>query len=102
MPKSHIWAVFYADLAYRLRIVQSIYETWGLRVRAMRRAQSLTQSGLAAKTGIPDLSQVTISRIEKGRRAPSLEQGLALARVLGLPAEVLFTAENPPEKELAA
>ena len=66
----------------------------------MRKALKLTQSELAAKTAIPGVTKDTISRIERGERAPNLELALALARVLGVPAEVLFTL--PTDQEVAA
>lgn len=82
-----------------LRIVENRHGSWGLRIKTLRKAQSLTQSDLAAKTGA---IQETISRIERGERAPSLELGLALAAVFGLPAEVLFPLDPPTHQERAA
>lgn len=70
----------------------------------MRKTLRLSQSELAQLTGIPGVSQDTISRIEKGHRAPSLVLGLALSRILGVPAEVLFSQPpaTPKTKDQAA
>lgn len=56
----------------------------------LRKAQNLTQRDLATQIGLPRVTQRTISYIERGERAPSLELALALARVLGTSVEVLF------------
>lgn len=68
----------------------------------MRTALSLTQSELAAKTELPGVTQHTISRIERGERAPGLELALALARVLGTPTEVLFSSPSTNTEAIAA
>lgn len=49
----------------------------GQRLRAMRRAQRVTLAALSEDTGIP---VSTLSRLESGRRRPTLEQFLSLAR----------------------
>lgn len=70
--------------------MECIYKWWGLRVKVLRKAQNLTQRDLATQIGLPRVTQRTISYIERGERAPSLELALALARVLGTSVEVLF------------
>lgn len=68
----------------------------------MRKALSLTQSDLAALTGVAGVDGTAISRIETGKREPSLELGLALCRVLGVTPDVLFTAPETSEEKAAA
>lgn len=102
MPDPHISEWFYYESAYILRNVDETYEWWGLRVKAMRRSLSLTQSELATKTGIDGVTQETISRIERGERSPGLPLALALGRVLGTPVEVLFTQPTTKQTEAVA
>ena len=83
-------------MATSLRPVETQNQWWGNRVRTLRKAARLSQSELAALTGIDGVSDDTLSRIERGQRAPSLALGLALARIFGVPAEVLFS--TPPEE----
>lgn len=60
-------------------------------LRVARKAAGLEQEELASRSGI---SQGTISRIERGSPAPSVETALALARALGLTVEDLFAASE--------
>lgn len=59
----------------------------------------MTQASLATATGV---SQETISRIETGQRPPALETALAIARVLGCPAEILFSTKTTDQERAAA
>jgi transcriptional regulator with XRE-family HTH domain len=51
-------------------------------VAALRRQRKLSQLGLAQEAGV---SQATISRLEKGERAPNLQVLAKIARALGVP-----------------
>ena len=53
--------------------------SFGLRVRATRKARKMSQAELAAKSGY---SQGVISRIESGSVEPPLSGALAIARAL--------------------
>lgn len=59
----------------------------GNRLRQVRRERGLTQASLARLAG---LTRQTIISIEKGRRVPSVEVALVLARVLERPVEAIF------------
>lgn len=61
-------------------------------LRTVRKAAGLEQEELAARSGI---SQGTISRIERGSPAPSVDTALALARALGTTVEHLFGEVDP-------
>ncbi|GIJ26389.1 XRE family transcriptional regulator [Micromonospora qiuiae] len=63
----------------------------GPRLRAIRRQRQVTLAGLAAQTGI---SVSTLSRLEAGRRRPTLELLLPLARAYGVQIDELIGA--PP------
>ncbi|WNV82931.1 helix-turn-helix domain-containing protein [Umezawaea sp. Da 62-37] len=58
----------------------------GPRLRALRRARGTTLAELAAVTG---LTTSTLSRLENGKRRPTLEQLLPLARAHGVPLDDL-------------
>lgn len=66
-------------------------ETFGYRVRAARKTRGMTQTQLAAASG---LSQTTISDIERGRNASSADI-VALARALDVRAEWLADGRGP-------
>lgn len=69
-------------------------DTLGPRLRRARRACELTMEQVAARSGI---SQPTLSRLEAGRRQPSLAQLLALARLYGVAVgELLADAGEAP------
>jgi transcriptional regulator with XRE-family HTH domain len=63
----------------------------GPRLRALRQQRHTTLADLAAATGI---SVSTLSRLESGRRRPTLERLLPLARAHGVPIDELVGA--PP------
>ena len=63
----------------------------GPRLRALRKQRGLTLSGLGETTGI---SLSTLSRLESGRRKPTLELLLPLARAYDVPLDDLLGA--PP------
>ena len=75
---------------------------WGIRVKAMRTALSLTQRELAVKTGLDGVTQTTISKIEAGKQEPSLLLAIELSRVLGTPIETLFTRPLVTDEQVAA
>jgi len=63
----------------------------GPRLQRLRRQRGLTLADLAAETGV---STSTLSRLEAGRRRPTLEQLLPLARAHGVSLDELVDA--PP------
>jgi len=63
----------------------------GPRLRRLRERRGMTLTALAAQTGI---SKSTLSRLESGRRKPSLELLLPLAEIYHLPLDELVGA--PP------
>ncbi len=71
--------------------LESVLDAVGPRLRALRRRSGTTLADLAAATGI---STSTLSRLESGRRRPTLELLLPLARVHGVPIDELVGA--PP------
>lgn len=60
-------------------------------MRALRRELGLSQAQVAQASG---LSRQSVSAVESGRNAPSVDAALALARALGTSVEELFT-EGP-------
>jgi transcriptional regulator with XRE-family HTH domain len=71
--------------------LDSVLTAVGPRLRALRRQRETTLAGLAAATGI---SISTLSRLESGRRRPTLELLLPLARAYGVQIDELVGA--PP------
>ena len=57
--------------------------------KAARRRQGFTQRDLAALVG--DRGSSRVSRVELGRRVPSLELALAFQSILDVPVDVLFS-----------
>lgn len=64
---------------------------FGARLTALRENARLTQQALGDKT---DVTKATISRIESGDRAPSIEVFSALVEYFGVPAS--FLLNQPP------
>src|SRR3712207_7107701 len=64
----------------------------GSRLRTLRQEQDMTLADLSAATGI---SVSTLSRLESGRRRPTLELLLPLARAHGVPIDELVGAPPP-------
>ncbi|MDF3823141.1 helix-turn-helix transcriptional regulator [Leptospira sp. 96542] len=78
---------------------QRVEVTVGESVRIMRELQELSQSQLAALTGIP---QTTISAIENGRVNLGVERAKVLARALQChPAVLVFPGWEVPMAEAA-
>jgi DNA-binding XRE family transcriptional regulator len=63
------------------------------RIRATREALGLTQQALAERAG---LTRQQVGAMEVGRHVPSVVSALAVARVLGVPVEVLFGEAAAP------
>lgn len=61
--------------------------TWGQNIKLQRKVADMSQAELAAALGI---HQSAVSRWEKGITAPTIENQLAIARVLGSDARILF------------
>ncbi|MER8188283.1 XRE family transcriptional regulator [Kitasatospora sp. NPDC094015] len=66
-----------------------VLDALGPRLRAPRQARGITLADLAATTGV---SQSTLSRLESGKRRPSLELLLPLARIFEVPLDDLVGA----------
>jgi transcriptional regulator with XRE-family HTH domain len=66
---------------------QSLEARIGNQIRAFRKAKSLTQAQLAELSGVDNM---TISRLENGVRAPTVEHLLKLAAVLEVNASRLL------------
>jgi transcriptional regulator with XRE-family HTH domain len=64
----------------------------GERVRAMRKAASLTLDDLSAASGI---SRAALSKIERGEMSPTYESLLKLARGLGIDLATLVSGRRP-------
>lgn len=60
---------------------------WGANMRLQRKLIGMSQEALAAAVGV---KQSAVSRWESGETAPSVENQLAIARVLRIDARVLF------------
>ena len=70
-------------------------ETLGERIRAARQAAGLSQEKLAEQLG---LTRQAVTKWETGQSAPSTENLLRLAEVLGVPVTALLgeAASSPP------
>jgi transcriptional regulator with XRE-family HTH domain len=66
--------------------VEAVLDGVGARLRALRRRRNATLAELAAATGF---SISTLSRLESGKRRPTLELLIPLARIYGLPLDEL-------------
>ncbi|PRY38259.1 XRE family transcriptional regulator [Umezawaea tangerina] len=64
----------------------AVLEGVGQRLRVLRRSRGTTLAELAGETG---LTASTLSRLENGKRRPTLEQLLPLARAHGVPLDDL-------------
>lgn len=71
----------------------------GPRLRALRQGQKRTLEQVADATGI---SMSTLSRIESGRRRPSLEHVLSLARTYDVPLDDLVETPTAPDPRIRA
>ncbi|MDT0455859.1 XRE family transcriptional regulator [Streptomyces sp. DSM 41527] len=71
------------------KLDDDVLDAVGPRLRALRRDRGITLAGLAATTGV---SESTLSRLESGRRRPSLELLLPLARIYDVPLDDLVGA----------
>lgn len=69
----------------------------GTNLSLARLERGFSQSGLASASG---LSQAQVSLFEAGRRLPSLEQFVRLARVLDVPLQKLVSGRDRPGTEL--
>ena len=73
-------------------------ETLGERIRAARQAAGLSQEKLAERLG---LTRQAVTKWETGQSAPSTENLLRLAEVLGVPVTALLDA-SAPEQQMQA
>jgi len=69
----------------------TLFADFGPRLRALRLSRGATLADLAAETG---LTASTLSRLENGKRRPTLEQLLPLARVHGIPLDDLVGSRH--------
>lgn len=60
---------------------------WGQSIRQQRQFCDMTQVKLAKILGV---DQTAVSAWERGAKAPSIENQLAIARALGIDARILF------------
>ncbi|MFB8771099.1 XRE family transcriptional regulator [Nocardiopsis alba] len=68
---------------------EDVLDVVGPRLRALRRARGITLADLAVTIGV---SESTLSRLESGRRRPTLELLLPLARTYDVPLDDLVGA----------
>jgi transcriptional regulator with XRE-family HTH domain len=66
--------------------------SFGHRVRELRQARGLSQEKLAELAGV---HRTYVSSLERGQRNVGLDNILAIAAALGVPASFLFTEETP-------
>jgi transcriptional regulator with XRE-family HTH domain len=81
-----------------MAIGNSGLEQAGTYISQARRDQGLSQSDLAGRSS---LSQVQISYFELGRRQPTLDQLLRIAKALDVPIQRLLTGSDRPGEGLA-
>jgi transcriptional regulator with XRE-family HTH domain len=70
--------------------VRAQHLSFGHRVRDLRQARGLSQEELAESAGV---HRTYVSSLERGRRNVGLDNILAIAAALGVPASDLFTNE---------
>ncbi|MCR6689039.1 XRE family transcriptional regulator [Cellulomonas sp.] len=80
-------------------MVEDVLAAVGPRLRELRVARDLTLAALAEQTGI---SVSTLSRLESGRRRPTLELLLPLARVHQVPLDELVDAPQTGDPRVHA
>jgi transcriptional regulator with XRE-family HTH domain len=66
--------------------------SFGRRVRDLRQARGLSQEELAELAGV---HRTYVSSLERGQRNVGLDNILAIATALGVPASELFTGQTP-------
>ena len=87
-----MWVLPYTGkVAHTEGEAMKIAEIYGERLQAFRKEAGLSQSGLAAQSGVPI---GTIQDYEHGRYGPSLEIAFKLARTLGKPLEAFLPSEG--------
>jgi transcriptional regulator with XRE-family HTH domain len=69
----------------------------GIHIRSVRTGSGLSQAELAERCS---LSEVQIAQFESGRRQPSLEQFLVIARAFGVPLQRLLAGADRPGEGL--
>ncbi len=74
--------------------MNELYAAIGRRIRATRHARGLTQAALAEAV---DVEEPTIRALEAGRRGPSIETLVAVARALDVHAGVLLDDAPPAQ-----
>jgi len=76
-----------------------VLDAFGPRLRVLRQQRGVTLAGLSAATGI---SVSTLSRLESGRRKPTLELLLFVARVHQVPLDELVGMPAPGDPRVRA
>lgn len=66
---------------------RDVKRKWGDNIRRQRKVAGMSQEELAAALGV---KQSAVSRWEAGENAPTIENQLAIARVLRSDARILF------------
>jgi len=79
-----------AFVVYKQRIMTHDNEALHNRLALFRAEAGLSRKDLAEQVGV---NPQTIGFLERGQYGPSLELGLRLARVFGVPVETLFSLE---------
>ena len=69
-----------------------LHTRWGLRLRTLRLDQGLTATDLARYCGI---SRASVHFYEAGKRVPTDEVRIALAKALAVPVHELFPYDEP-------
>lgn len=71
----------------RLLEVEEVRRRWGIAIREQRKLLGLSQKQLAEAVRV---DQTTVSSWERGAKAPTIENQLAIARALRVAVHVLF------------
>ena len=80
-------------MAKTTRASKSMAQRIGARIRQIRKASGITQAELAERAGMDNM---TISRLENGARAPSLDQLERLSTVFTVPISHFLNEEEHP------
>lgn len=73
-----------------------LLESLADRIRSWRKRRSMTQTGLASRSGV---SVSFVSALEHAERCPSYERLLAIAHALQIPASELLRIEDEPSRD---
>lgn len=74
----------------------------GKRLKAARKAAKMTQTELATRAGIDELTVSRISHYETGTHSPNFQQACRFAEVLGIPECYLYCRDDVLAEQLLA